>query len=60
MNEILIRKHIKQVMRNGIPSLMAKQIVETAYDTGKGKNMEFYIDYAISLTYGLNNKYMAK
>jgi hypothetical protein len=54
MNEILMRKHIKKVMGYGIPKLMAKEIVEVAFKTGKGVNIDTYIQYAISLTYGLN------
>ncbi|MFS0905747.1 hypothetical protein AB3N02_22125 [Priestia aryabhattai] len=53
MNEILTRKHIKEVMKYGISKEMAKEIVETAYETGKGKSIEKYIDYAIGLVYGL-------
>lgn len=53
MNEVLIRKYIKKVMKYGIPKEMAKEIVSTAYETGKEKNIELYINYAIDLTYGL-------
>jgi hypothetical protein len=53
MNDILIRKHVKQVMRYGVSKHMAKEIVETAYTASKGKNIEMYINYAITLTYGL-------
>lgn len=56
MNEILTRRYIKKVMSKGIPKLMAKNIVETALETSKGNNVEMYIDYAITLTYGLNQK----
>ncbi|PGO60665.1 hypothetical protein [Priestia megaterium] len=53
MNEILVRKHLKEVMSYGIPKLMAKEIVETAIETGKGKNVEMFINYAIDLIYGM-------
>ncbi|MCR4362117.1 hypothetical protein NUG13_12330 [Bacillus subtilis] len=52
MNEILIRKYVKSILKNGISKEMAKEIVMTAYEVGKGKNMEMYINYAIDLTYG--------
>lgn len=52
MNEILIRKYIKKVMKYGVPKLMAQEIVETAYVAGKGSKMDLYIDYAVELTYG--------
>ncbi|UGO50869.1 hypothetical protein PQE70_gp016 [Bacillus phage vB_BanS_Nate] len=53
MNEILIRKHVKKVMAYGINKRMAQDIVETAIETGKGKNIEMFIKYAITLTYGI-------
>lgn len=53
MNEILIRKHIKQVQRYGISKNMAQEIVETAFEAGKGKDIEMYIHYAVDLTYGM-------
>ena len=56
MNELLMRKQIKSVMRNGIPKEIAKDIVEYAMmvsDGGKGKNFELAINYAIDLTYNL-------
>ena len=53
MNEILIRKFTKKIMSYGIPKLMAKDIVETAYIAGKGTKIEMYINYAIELTYGI-------
>ncbi|UUV46376.1 hypothetical protein [Bacillus phage vB_BanS-Thrax2] len=53
MNEILVRKHVKQVMAYGINKRMAQDIVETAIETGKGNNIEMFIKYAITLTYGI-------
>lgn len=53
MNEIMARKYVKQVIGYGIPKMMAKEIVDTAMDASKGKNVEMYINYAIDLTYGL-------
>lgn len=49
-----MRKHMKLVMKQGVSKEMAKEIVETAYETGKGINMEMYINYAMNLTYGMN------
>ncbi|MGD1416406.1 hypothetical protein P9294_gp084 [Bacillus phage FADO] len=60
MNEILIRKYVKSILKNGISKEMAKEIVMTAYEVGKGKNMEMYINYAIDLTYGLGFSQKAK
>lgn len=54
MNEILFRKYLKQVMSYGIPKHKAKEIVEVAIETSKGKNIDKYIDYSIALIYGLN------
>lgn len=56
MNELQTYRYVKKVMSRGIPKMMAKEIVETAIETSKGKNIELYIDYAITLTYGLNQK----
>ncbi|GIN25532.1 hypothetical protein NSQ93_22515 [Bacillus sp. FSL W8-0445] len=53
MNEILVRKHVKKIMKYGIPREMAKEIVLTAYESGREENIELYINYAIDLTYGL-------
>jgi hypothetical protein len=56
MNEILVRKHMKQVMKYGISKHMAKEITETAFLTVKGnsESLEAYISYAINLVYGMN------
>jgi hypothetical protein len=56
MNELLARRLIKKVQGYGIPTLMAKDIVQTALQTSKGRNVEMYVDYAITLTYGLQVK----
>lgn len=53
MNEVMIRKFVKQTVSCGVPKYMAKEIVETAYEIEQGKNIEMYINYAIDLTYGL-------
>jgi hypothetical protein len=56
MNELLKRRHIKSVMKNGIPKNIATDIVEHAMmitDGGKGDNLELIINYAIDLTYNL-------
>lgn len=52
MNEILTRKYIKMVMARGVQKHMAVEIVESVMEMTKGKDMETYIDYAITLTYG--------
>ena len=54
MNELLIRRYMKGVIKYGIPKHNAKEIVETALEAGKGKHIEKYIQYAITLIYGLN------
>ena len=43
-------------MNRGIPKYMASEIVHSAIDASKGENINLYIDYAITLTYGLNLK----
>lgn len=53
MNELLIKRYEKQVAKYGVGREMARDIVLTAYETGKGKNIEMYINYAIDLVYGL-------
>lgn len=53
MNEVMVHKYVKQVIGYGIPKLMAKDIVVTAMEAGKGKNIEMYINYALDLTYGM-------
>lgn len=53
MNEILIKKHVKQVQKYGISKVMAEEIVQTAYEAGRGTNIEMYINYAIDLSYGM-------
>lgn len=54
MNEILIKKYEKEVKKQGVPSLMAKEIVETAVQASKGYDVQTYIDYALNLTYGMD------
>lgn len=54
MNEVMVRKYVKETTRKGIPLLMAKEIVETAVETSKGKDIQIYIDYALRLVYGMN------
>lgn len=57
MNELQARRYVKKVMSRGIPRVMAQNIVETALQASKSeKGIEIYIDYAITLTYGLNQK----
>lgn len=56
MNEILIRKYVKKVMAYGVAKYMAKEIVETAMSASKGKNVDTYIEYAMTLVYGLKVK----
>lgn len=53
MNEVLVRKYIKKVMRHGVPKLMAVEIVETAIDVSSGMNLDVAINYALDLTYGV-------
>jgi len=52
--ELVIRRYMKEIMRYGIPKHKAKEIVETAFEAGKGKQVEKYIQYAVTLIYGLN------
>lgn len=56
MNELQARRLLNKVMGYGINKQMAKDIVETALQASKGHNVELYIDYAITLTYGLKVK----
>lgn len=56
MNEILTRKYIKKVMSYGVTKYIANDIVQTAIETGKGKHIEMYIEYAMTLVYGLKVK----
>jgi hypothetical protein len=56
MNELMALRLTKKVQGYGVPKMMAKEIVETALQASKGKNVEMYIDYAITLTYGLKVK----
>ena len=56
VDEIMVRRYIKAVMNRGIPKYMASEIVHSARDASKGENINLYIDYAITLTYGLNLK----
>lgn len=60
MNELQAHKYIKVVMKYGIPKIMAKEIVYTALETSKGRNVEMYINYAIDLQYGLGFTQRAK
>ena len=53
MNELLIRKHVKNIVKHGVDKYIAKEIVEVALDTSKGGNVETYINYALDLVYGL-------
>ncbi|AKQ08338.1 hypothetical protein PQE66_gp023 [Bacillus phage PBC2] len=52
MNELLVRRHVKDVMRHGVPKLLAEEIVNLAIETGKGNNVSSYINYAMNLIYG--------
>lgn len=56
MNEILTRKYIKKVMSYGVTKYIAQEIVQTAIETGKGRHIETYIEYAMTLVYGLKVK----
>lgn len=52
-NELLIRKHIKNITKKGVSKAMAIEIAESAYDMNNGKDIEKYINYALNLTHGL-------
>ncbi|AZU98979.1 hypothetical protein PQE68_gp018 [Bacillus phage vB_BanS_Sophrita] len=52
-NEVMHKKYVNSVMKRGVSKYMAQEIVETAIRTGKGKNVEQYISYAMTLVYGL-------
>ena len=54
MSEIMMHSYTKKVMRYGIPKRMAQEIVSVSFETCKGKNLEVYMKYAISLAYGLS------
>lgn len=54
MNEIMFRKYVKQVTKQGVPLLMAKEVVETAMEASKGQDVQTYIDYALNLVYGMD------
>lgn len=58
MNEVLSRRYVKKVMKQGISKYMAKEIVNTAIDACKERTdlIDLYIDYAILLEYGMNFK----
>lgn len=56
LNELMHRKYVKSVMSHGVPKYMAHEIVNTAIETGKGKNMEKYINYAMTLVYGFKSR----
>jgi hypothetical protein len=52
-NELLYRRYLKQVVKCGVPRPQAEEIVDTAFSAGKGQSVEMYINYAITLKYGL-------
>lgn len=54
MNEILNRTYIKQVMKQGVPHSTAEEIVATAMEASKGKDVQLYIHYALRLVYGMD------
>lgn len=62
MNELMVRRYMKQVMGYGIPKMMAQEIVHTAMEVSKGNDLDRAINYAIDLTYGLGftNKFATK
>ena len=53
IDELSKRRYLKSVMNYGIPRQMAIEIVDSAIDASNGGNIDFYIKYAISITYGL-------
>lgn len=57
MDELLYRRYLKQVEKFGIPHRQAEEIVDVALSAGKGLDVEMYIDYAITLKYGLKVKF---
>ncbi|AGI11953.1 hypothetical protein PQE71_gp016 [Bacillus phage Izhevsk] len=56
LNEVMHKKYVKRVMAHGVPKYKASEIVATALETGKGKNIDTYINYAMTLVYGLGFK----
>lgn len=54
MNELLIKKYENQIRKQGVPQLIAKEIVMTAIEASKGGDIQTYIDYALKLVYGMD------
>jgi len=56
LNEVLHRRYVREVQSHGVPKYMAQEIVDTAMETSKGKDVSKYINYAMTLVYGLKFK----
>lgn len=59
MNELLIRREMKRIMKHGVSKYMAKEIVEVAMSVSKS-DLSKAVDYALTLTYGLKFSQNAK
>lgn len=56
MDELIYRRYLRKVEKFGIPRPQAEEIVDTAFSASKGQSVEMYINYAITLKYGLKVK----
>lgn len=60
MDELQVRREIKKVMRYGVSKNLAKDIVDVAMSVSKNGDLSRAVQYALTLTYGLNFSQKAK
>lgn len=54
MNQINAKRYEKKLLSKGVPKYLAREMVEVAMDISYDDNLDMAIDYALTLTYGLN------
>lgn len=53
--DLTVKRYEKRIIKMGVPKQLAREIAETAVETG-GCKAETYIDYAMKLVYGMSFK----
>lgn len=56
MSEIEVKRWERRLTSRGVNKKLASEIIYTAWESGKGKRFEMFVEYAVVLNYGSNLK----
>lgn len=56
MNELQIKRYINRIIKLGVDKHSATEIAQVSIELSNGKNIDSYINYALSIKYGWGDK----